>query len=401
MIDAARTFSTFTDTIENLRQASVGMGAVIVVDSIFGNDEDAQRGSFSLSYQTIEAAIAAATSGDVILILPGSYSLESGITIPNGVAIRGISLARVTIQMLGVTANTTLVTMGESTRLEDVTLKLTSAGHYTLTGVKFGGTTSATAKLRSAVVSVDNSGAGAGTSNVYGVLVQSTGTPNRETMAIRACTVTVNSVSSGVKRGILMDTSAGYFWARDSNFVARGGTNAIGAESNIASCVLGMLTGVCDGDTADISQTLGSLEVGNVDLVHSNANAKGFTATNVSFSMVWADPGSLPPSSTRYYRPGSAGVTTTEIKLNVPRKAVIKKIHVRSLNAPGTGKTDTWIVRKNGADTSLTASLSDLNLVASNDDVSVSFAANDDISLKVVAAPASRTSDTVITVDFY
>jgi hypothetical protein len=375
------------------------IGKTIIVDGTFGDDLTGLRERLDKPFASVSVALAVAQSGDGIFIRNGTYN--DSFTIPDGVCVRGSCIGGVTIQKLGVTANTTLVTMGENSRLEDVALKLTSSGHYTLTGVKFGGTTSATAKLRTATVTVDNSGAGAGSSDVTGILVQSSGTPGREINAIRAVTATVLSAGSGKKRGLLSDTTAGNFFSRDSNFVARGGTDAIAIEVNQAGSLIGIVTGVAEGDTADVSQTAGSLELGQIDLIHSNANGKGFTATQISFSVVWADPGGVPSNATRYLRPGSATMAIAEIKLNVPRKAVIKKLHVRAASGPGAGKSDVFTVRKNGVDTGLTVTLSDTNTIVSDDAVSVSFSANDDVSLKLVTAVASATTDIVCVVEMY
>ena len=42
-------------------------------------------------------------------ILPGTYNLTSGLVLTSGISIRGLSLQTVVIQMLNVTANTTLL----------------------------------------------------------------------------------------------------------------------------------------------------------------------------------------------------------------------------------------------------------------------------------------------------
>lgn len=375
-------------------------GNMVYVDGDYGNDSTGVREDFTRPFKTIAAALAAATSGDCVYVYPGTYSITTGLVIPTGISLRGATAINCIISMTGITADKTVVTMGENSRFEDFTIVVGSNGHYTITGIKFGGTTTATARCRTINVSIDNSGAGAGTSNVTGILIQSTGAPGAEFNCVRSCVVTVHSVSSGVKRGLLMDTSAGNAYVRDSNFVAHGGSDAIAIEINKSGAILGMVTGVADGDIADVSQTDGTLQLGQIDLIHSNANGKGFTATQISFNTTWADPGGI-PSGTRYYRPGSASVTLTEIKFAVPRKCVIKKLQVRLITAPGTGKSVVWTVRKNGVDTGLTVTISGTSVLGGNDTVSVSFAANDDLSLKVVADAGNSASDSVCEVELY
>jgi hypothetical protein len=185
-----------------------------VVDIVHGNDGTASIGG--TPYQSIEAAIAAlnangGTTGKTIWVLPGIYSLNAGITLPDGNSLRGMSVQTVTIQMLGVTANTTLVTMGENSRLEDTTLKLTSDGHHTLKGIVFGGTTTQTAKLRTCVLTVDNSAAAVGgTSTVIGIECNGTGALGAGTFSfnsLRGSAINVYSNGAGIKRGILVSNT--------------------------------------------------------------------------------------------------------------------------------------------------------------------------------------------------
>ncbi len=189
--------------------AGFALGNTAIVDQIYGNDASGSVGG--TPYKTVQAAVAAVSSGQTVWILPGTYNLPSGITIPNGTSIRGISLQTVTIQMLNVTSNTTLITMGENCRVEDVTLKLTSSGHYTLKGMVFGGTSSVTSKLRTSVVTVDNSSAiVGGTSNVYGVEANGTGALTSESFSfncLKGSTINVRSNGGGNKRGILVSNT--------------------------------------------------------------------------------------------------------------------------------------------------------------------------------------------------
>ena len=383
---------------------SVLVGNVLYVDAVNGNDGTAVRGRFDKPYLTVAAALAAALSGDQVAIRPGTYNLAAGITIPSGVAVRGASANAVTLQMLAVVANTTLVTMGTDTRLEDAALKLTSAGHFTLTGILFPSTTSASAKWRTATLTVDNSGAGAGTSNVTGVLIQSTGTPDRSVNAIRACTVTVTGANLGNKRGVLLNTSACNFSLRDTNIrVTRTGAGGsyIGVESNFAGSVLSFFTGSSDAPDADISQTLGTLETDAV-LVNNTTNALNFTALKSSASMVFGDDGVVAGGITRYMLPGSGAASVTEIKVRVPRACVAKNLMMRSSSAPGAAKTDTITVRKNGVDTILTTNLSGAAQTSNQDSTNaVMFAAGDDISVKLVTAVATGTNDLMVSLELY
>lgn len=255
-------------------------GNMVFVDSVNGNDSTGARGLHNKPFLTIAAALAAAQSGDAVQVLPGTYNLAAGITLPTGVTLKGVAVNAVLIQMLAVANPTTLVTMGENTRIEDVNLRLTSLSNFALVGIKFGGTTSATARVRSVSLVVDNTGAGAATAALTGVSVQSTGTPDRTTNAIRASTITVtaDAAASSTQRGVLLDTSACTFSMRDVNVLVNGGTGSrIGLECNFAGATLSTLSGTVSGVTADISQTLGTLELGAVALVNNTTNGFSFT----------------------------------------------------------------------------------------------------------------------------
>jgi hypothetical protein len=202
-------------------QIPIGMSyGIIRVDQYWGNDDNASntttnglKSKYQIPFKTVAAALAIAAAGDTVLVNPGTYTELSGLILPAGIALRGTSTQTTTIQMTGVSAATTLLTMGENTRVEDLTLYLQSPGpfHYDLTGVLFpsGSNTSVTAKIRTCVITVDNSGCEyQGTSNVYGVRASSAGTLGSGSFSfnsLKGSTINVRSNGGGKKRGILVD----------------------------------------------------------------------------------------------------------------------------------------------------------------------------------------------------
>ncbi|RAS85575.1 hypothetical protein A4U60_09300 [Priestia endophytica] len=367
-----------------------------------GNDATASIGGSP--FKTINGAISAINSmgatGITILVYPGVY--DETVIMPPGNSLRGISLLTVTIRQQNVTSNTTLLTMGENTRVEDVTLMLTSTNHVNLTGVAFPGTTSQTAKLRTASITVDNSTAlTTGTSNIYGIHSYGTGNPLDNVDAIRASVITVKSAGLGTKRALLVNTNSHRFNCRDNNFLissAGGGGSYIGAEVNQSGSQLVIRASTIQGITADISQTAGTLTVGTTNLFNSNANNLGFSTILQTPTVVWADPGRLPTSATRFYRPGTASVSTTEVFIRLSQKAVVKSLSVRALTGPGTSITDTWTVRRNGVNTPLTISMTGTQTSNINNNNSVTFQAGDSLSLGVTTGGNTNTTDTVIQV---
>ena len=380
------------------------IGNMIRVDAVFGDDGTGVRNG--QPFLTIQAAIAVAQAGDTIWIMPGTYNLSAGITIPASVVLNGISIGAVTIQMLNVGTATTLITLSNSSVLENLTLKLTATDHYVLTGILYPGTTTTNADVQNINLTVDNSTASnGGSSNVYGIRSTGTGVPPEDTDCLRSSCVTVLSAGGGTKRAIVHDTAAGTFSCRDVNTrVTRTGTGVgtyIGVESNFAGAVVLYRVGTISGTpTADVSQTLGTLILGVPNVYHSSANGLGFGTLLTPATLDWGDSGSV-SSGTRYmYRGTATASASNESKTRFAQKTIVWELSIRAITGPGDSRTDTWTIRKNGVDTALTGSLVGAATSVLVTNISVSFAAGDDISLKMVCAGGSTTSDVVVSVSY-
>jgi hypothetical protein len=293
--------------------------------------------------------------------------------------------------------------MGENSRLENVNLSLTSASHVTLRGIVFPGTTSATAKIRTLVLKVNNSTADiGGTSNVYGIHSTGTGIPGEEVSACRASTVVVTSTGLGAKRGLLVDSASRYH-VRDSNFLATnggGGGSYIGAETNNAAAVISLRTSTSAGSTADISQTLGTCNVATTDLLNANANGLSFFTKITPSTLIFADPGAL-PVGTSYLRPGSGVASSSEIFVRIAQPLVVKTLNIRARVAASTNPT-VFTVRRNSIDTLLAATLPAGATEVVNSINSVSFTTGDTISLQVVrAGGGTAANDVVVGIELY
>jgi hypothetical protein len=246
--------------------------------------------------------------------------------------------------MTGVTGNTTLVTMGSPSRLEDVSLILRSSGHYALTGIAFGGTTATDAKLRGAVLTVDNSTASVGgTSNVYGMLCSGTGIlgPASSTFNItRGCTINVLSNGGGNKRGVII-TNANITTLRDTNIYVAAPTNTaslgsyVGVETNdtvgpnLGSIQMRTTTVVTTTPTigqaysaSDILQTTPAtvgeptylaspgIQIGpGTDLVSKTAGSRGFSTFVYPTTIYYALKGAISAGTSGWLWPGTQAVT--------------------------------------------------------------------------------------------
>ena len=375
-------------------QIVASFGNTIRVDQVYGDDATGQKNG--LPFLTVGAALAAAQAGDFVWVFPGTYNED--LTIPNGVAVSGVAASNVIIQQLSVVADTDLITMGENSSLENVSLKLTSNQQVNLRGIVFPGTTSVTAHWSNSSLLVDNSGAGAGTSNVYGVHSTGTGLPSIEISAAITTSITVNSTGLGVKRGILVDSASG-FNINNVDILVTGGSDSIGVETNNASAAFSATSSNIGGDTADISQTLGSLTVTSTNLIHSQANELGFTTSIAPGNIVWVDQGSILPGSTLFMSPGTATSSTTESFVPASQKFLAKSIAVHSDSAPGG--LATWTVFQNGNPTPLLVTLNGAANDNVNSNVSVHFSQGDRLSLQINTDVFANPANISVIVDTY
>ena len=268
------------------------LGNVLTVDQVNGDDTKAQPGGFP--FKTINSAVNNLITGDSVWIQPGTYTLTSPITLPENTAMRGINTQTVRVQMSNLASNTTMITMGENTRVEDVSISLANTNHSTMVGVYFPQSTCVTAKLRTAVVTVDNSSASSGgTSDTTAVLVGGQNNYDESVFSfnfIRGCTLNLKTNGGGIKRGILVSTNSACS-TRDTNvYVARPRDTSstgsyVGIETRQMSSIIDLRTTAIGGPSqtgsfqaSDILQTNGMIRLSQgVDL-------QTFTAANSSFT---------------------------------------------------------------------------------------------------------------------
>lgn len=372
-------------------------GNVLVVDSVYGDDVIANASApyFTQPFKTVDAAISKATSGTTVWIYPGTYTLSSGITIPNGSSIRGLSLQTCVLQM-NVTSSTTMVTMGANCRVEDLTINLTCTGStagVVLKGVVFpdvaGQATSQTSKLRTCVVSVRNSAMATGlTSTVIGVECTGTGvlTPSVFSFnSIKGSTINVYSNGAGNKRGILV-SGTNQVSTRDTNIFVDKPTDTastgsyVGVETNdgangsiqLRSTTVGVVVpGAGELYTAsDILQTTPSIvtnptylaspgiQVGpGTDLVTKTAGGGPFSTYVYPTIIYYGLKGDLKTGGTptgAYMWPGTQAATNntfpdpgpTPAFFRVQQPFILSGINIFMSTAPGTGNTTTFKVRR-------------------------------------------------------
>lgn len=359
-----------------------GKGNVLIVDAVYGNDSTASVNKSP--FATVQAALSNASSGKIIYIYPGTYTLSAGITIPNGVSICGISEGTVTIQMNYVTSDTTLVTMEPNALIENISFVLTSLEHHTLKGIVFTSVSAFYSKVRNCSIIVTNASAlVGGTSTVTGIEFNGTGILGPETFAfnnLEACTIKVYSNGSGNKRGILV-SNTNIATARDINvFVSHPGDPSstgsyVGVETNDASS-LGSIqlrsttigtVAPTSGQTytaSDILQTTpatitnptylasAGIQIGpGTDLVTKRAGGLPFSTYNYPTIIYYGLKGDIKNATNGWLWPGTQAVSasfpdpaTPAAYFRAQQPCIICGLAASLTGAPGTGHSVTLLV---------------------------------------------------------
>ena len=374
--------------------ADGGLGRVALVDAVNGSDSLGAVGG--RPFLTITAALSAASSGVTVLVAPGTYA--ESITIPTGVSVRGISRAGVVVART-VSAPTDLVTMGESSRLDDVTLSLTATTSVLLRGVVWPGTTTETAQLRHVGLTVTNFATGS--ANTVGMHSFGTGALAYDRPSAQISEVVVSGSASGAAYGLLCDTAAHDFHARNMQFFVTGAATSVGIRTNFAGIAMTARSCLMSGDTADVQQSLGNIFIAASDLAHANAGGLQFTALFASHFLVFGDPGAL-ATGTHYLYCGTAPMSTNEIQVNILHKCTIIHFSVRVFSGSATTRNDVFTIRKNGVNTALTATLVTGATSAMDETHSVTFASGDLLSVQVVGTGSgTNAQDTQVLLCFY
>ena len=302
---------------------SSSFGNVLRVDASYGSDTLGAVGTYP--FATISKALSVATAGQLVQIMPGTYTQAADLTVPASVAIRGAGTQSVIIQRLNATTSATLFTMGSNTRIEDVTLTLTSSTTVTAgavyAAVKMDGSNIPSSKLRTMVINVTNNNP---SGSCVGLL--STGVVANANVVTSADTLrgsTINITTSGQQGGYaecIRVAGANRVSARDANLFVTGtncsGTSLIGCETIVdASGFLDLRASVISASgssltncvVAEVSQTNPSSEIvlSYTRLQYHGANNYGFTPaqipTNIVFGLFRRNTHFAPADNANYY----------------------------------------------------------------------------------------------------
>jgi hypothetical protein len=312
---------------------SASFGNVIRVDSVYGNDTYGAVGTYP--FLTVNAAISAATTGNLVWVGPGTYTLTGPLVLSNSVAIRGAGTQSVQIQYLNATTSFTMVTMNSNCRIEDVTLTFTSSSTLTsgaeYVGFYIEGSNVLSTKIRGMVLNMSNYNPGG---NVVGVLTRGDiASPELPTSAdtMRASTLNINTSGQiGGYASCVRVAGQTRVSERDmNNFLV--GTNCSGtrliAKETVSAGYLDMRaslisasgTALTNCSLAEISQTNVSsvIILSYTRLQYHSANGLGFTTAQIPTNIVYTlyEPTgtwSAGEFNTAYYlTPGTQNVATT------------------------------------------------------------------------------------------
>ena len=355
-------------------------GNVAIVDSIYGNDSTA---SISGSpYKTVEMALTHINSGQTIYILPGTYTISSEMILPNGISIHGMSV-QTTILQMNVDISTTMITMGENCRIEGLNIHLYGTGNndnIVLKGIVFGGNSSQTSKLRTAVVSVNNRDMTYDlSSTIIGIEFSGIGdltTSSFSFNSIKGSTINVYSNGQGIKRGILVSGSnqvstrdTNIFVAKPKNILSTG--SYVGVETNDIeqSCSIQLRTTTVGVNypsmndsyiASDILQTtpdniidptyLASygIQIGSgTDLVTKSAGEKGFSTYIYPTIIYYGLKGDANEKNSGYLWPGTQKAsgdfpdsnTTKPAYFRVQQPSLISGLSCALNESPGIGNS--------------------------------------------------------------
>ena len=373
------------------------VGNTLTVDAVYGNDTTAAADRYAKPFLTISAALALAAAGQLVVINAGTYN--ESLVVPDNVSVTGTGAQAVIIQKLGVTANTTLLTMGVNSRVENFTANLSSSGNFNLVGVHFPNATPTTAKLRNSIWTITSTTVNAPT--IVGVLADgATAAPTTAFVtanAIQRSSINVISSSTGISRGIYI-TGANRFPVRDIVVNARGtGTNIIGVETTNADSFADIKTTTIFGTLHDINRLAGNIQLGFTDLVQNNSNGNSFSTVTEPAQIGYGILGNLAANRRYYLVPGTVVVNdlevdtmptytlskTFQIPFNQP--VVIFSILVRFTGTIGVGQSVSFLVHKNGSSTpSLTVTLGPGESTKTDGSASVVFDTGDTVHTECV-----------------
>jgi hypothetical protein len=413
------------------------LGNTIIVDSVNGNDSSGSLNG--VAFKTVNAAInyisSSSLAGVTVWIAPATYTLTSGFTIPSGCSLRGLSTQTTKLVLTGSNpgGTVTMLTMGENTRVEDLSLQFVSTNTTTnLVGILLSGTAGTTSKLRTAVLTVDNSSitASANTS-VYGIYSSGSAgiAPSDFSFNFtRGVTVNVFSNGGGNKRGVY-GGSSDVVTFRDTNIYVKAPTSAlstgsyVGIESTNASSSLQFRTTSISGPTtsgsytgSDILQTTpgsGFINTGiqlgpGCDLINKTAGGKPFTTYVTPTTLTYSLNRNIPNGHHYLWQGVQTSADTTEVYYRFQQKSILQGMSANMRVAAGGANGFTITILKSttglvgsGVATAMSASITGDSKSTTNYVCSVDFGIGEYLGVKLSSTNPGLAADLTVQLDVF
>lgn len=310
-------------------------GNTLTVDAVEGDDGLAQVNPYRVPFKTIKAAMASALTGNNIRVYAGSYTFTETLTMTPGVSLTGAGTQCVVLNWTsGITADSTMIVMGASCRIENVTMNMSTGSAVNITGILFPIGTSLTSKIRSSVLNVTYTGAG--NKAIVGVLSNAAETYNtalfNSSDAIARSTVNVTSNSIGSTKGLSV-AGKNRFGIRDSVINVNGsgaGSYVVGVETSATDAYCSLKTSTVNGASSapsppginyDINRASlplpSTILLGFTDLVNNNANSNSFSVVTESSTTTFGVFGGLPNGNLNLV-PGTIDKNTNVGTFDIP-----------------------------------------------------------------------------------
>jgi hypothetical protein len=250
------------------------------VDPVIGNNTTAAIGG--LPYATIAAAITAVNTagagngaGYHIRLAPGTYS-ESGLTVSNGVCIRGAGAGVSIISNTSAAAGTVMMTLSSNNVIEDLTVSLTSSVSDVLKCVYFGAGSAATCSLRNVDVLMNTTAAASPSS--YAIHGSGTSTPASDWFALRRVRVYLQGAGTTLNSGVCVESGC-QLRMKDCVVRVTGTGTTMYALQTAGTGVLDVHGCSLDGSNKDVHNGGSGVTIDNgTTLVNSNTGTVTTTA---------------------------------------------------------------------------------------------------------------------------
>jgi hypothetical protein len=283
--------------------------------------------------------------------------------------------------------------MGSNCRVEDMTFTLTSASNVNLTGIDWPSGTPISSKLRVCVANVTSTASGSNT--IVGMLSSgSSATTYSAADAVRGSTISVDTSSSGIVRGLHV-TGSNWFAIRDTNINVRGsGSNIVGVETTNAGAYASLKHSTIRGGdhiaqplNHDINRTAGEILLGATDLVNNSANGNGFAITVEGAVTHFGTTGNFTNGTTYYLVPGfvrQGDLPTATFGIPATQNMILFSGTFQSSPAIPVGYSVKLTAYKNNTITDMSMTILAGQTLASNITQSVDYTRGDNFDLRMV-----------------